>query len=143
MSLDKDFYNKKEFAQIINKNPKTITNLEKKGIISKGKRDGHYVLYNRSDVINAMRHYGIIEYDKPVKDIIFTDNIDLINKANFEFNFGEFYIAKNLKEVIKNINMVKRVFIDKNFIKGEEYDFLYKTLELYDNLEIINIENEE
>lgn len=138
MQLDKNIYNKKELAKILNIHPMTIETLENKGVINKGQKEGKLVLYTREDVIKALKYYEITDYNNIAYDLIFTDNVQKVNQINDDYNLDKFFIAETIEDLKGKFYTIRRAFIDKNFVKEEDYDLILTHLSLYD-IEIIDI----
>lgn len=135
---NKKFYTKKEFSEIINKDPRTIKTLEDKEIIDKGVKEGKYVLYKREDVLKALDYYE----NKPktkMSDLIISKSFKVINKINEEHYTDNLIILEKIDQ-LKDVNKdIRKVFIDKNSVKKEEYDFLINHFNIL-NIEIINVD---
>lgn len=129
--MNKEFYTKTEFGEIIKKDPRTLNTLEKKGIISKGKRDGKFVFYKKEDVENALKYYED-STDVYFSDIIITNNIDTINKISNNYNLRKFIVIKNINDLKNNVNNVNRLFIDNNFVNKKDINFLLQFAKIQD-----------
>ena len=138
MKLEKEFYNRSEFAQIINKDPRTIKTLEKNNIITKGKKLGNKLLYKREDVLKAIDHYGIETNKQLTFDVIISNNYKKIKQITDEYYIVFPKLFNNISELKNEVNNINRVFVDKEIVNKEEWCFLLEWLKMYE-IELIEV----
>ena len=139
MDYKKDLYGKLEFAKLINKNPRTIDTLVKKGIIKKGKKEGRNVYFTKKDLFNALKYYESI--NKTYSDAIFSNDIDFVKMLMKEYKLTDPIIYDESKELINSDNKFIRIFIDNNYLRKEEVDFLEKFAKMKE-IEVVILKND-
>ena len=138
MKLEKEFYNRSEFAQIINKDPRTIKTLEKNNVISKGKKVGNKLLYKREDVLKAIDHYGIETNNELTFDAIISDDYNKIKQVTDEYYIVFPKLFNSISELKNEVNSINRVFVDKDILNKDEWTFLLEWLKMYE-IELIEV----